>query len=188
MVTQTRFRLSILALTLAALACQISVGGPEKPALPSQVSSDSEESLTHAWEQAFEQASETGTVTLTLTESQVTAFLATKLAEQEDPLFSDPLVYLRNGQLQIYGKVHRGFLAADARVVINVTLDEEGGPKLELAAADFGPWPVPDGLLSGFSSTLDEALTGNVVPVATGLRIEGILIADGVMEIAGRVK
>ncbi len=185
---RAKFYLIVFVFILAGLACQVNVGGPEVPATSVPVSTEAAVSLETAWEQAFAQAKDTGTVTITITEAQLTSFLAYQLAEQEDPLFSEPQVFLQDGQIQIFGKATSGNVTATVRVVMTVSVDETGVPKFELSSADFGPVPVPEGLLSGLSSTLDEAFTGKVGPVATGLRIESIIIGNGTMAITGRVK
>ena len=175
-------------LLLAALACEVNVGGPEHPYPPVPVSTDAVGTLKETWTQAFEDLDGDGSITITLTESQLTSLVAAQLDTQEDPLFTDPQVYLRDGEILIFGIAHRGALTARTRMVLSVQIDENGGPQFALSAADFGPWPVPDGLLDGVSGLIDEAFTGQFGPVATGLRIEGILIQDGYMAITGRIK
>ena len=59
---------------------------------------------------------------------------------------------------------------------------------IEITSADFGPFPVPNGIKEAFTAMVEEAYTGSLGPVATGLRIESIVIADGVMTIAGRIR
>ena len=58
----------------------------------------------------------------------------------------------------------------------------------EIASADFGPFPAPEGLKNALTAMMQEAYTGSLGPVATGLRIETISIANGVMTITGRIR
>ncbi len=182
------FLVILVVMLLAAMACEINVGGPAMPQTPIAISTEAVESLTLDWEAAVEGALEDGRVTVEITETQITSYLAFKLEEQEDPLFSDPQVYLQDGQLQIYGTVQQGYLVGTMRVLLSVAIDDEGIPYFELTAVDFGPWDAPEGLLNGLSTLLDEAFTGAVGPVATGIRIESITISDGVMSITGRIR
>jgi hypothetical protein len=69
-----------------------------------------------------------------------------------------------------------------------VGVDANGEPTIEMTSADFGPFPVPEGLRDTISAMVREAYTGTLGPVATGLRIETITIANGVMTITGRVR
>jgi hypothetical protein len=69
-----------------------------------------------------------------------------------------------------------------------VGVDENGQPRVEIASADFGPLPAPEGLRDSVAAMIREAYMGSLGPVATGLRIETITIADGVMTVSGRIK
>jgi hypothetical protein len=184
--------LSILViLFLSALACQVDVGGPEaeRPDVAIPVSTEAVSTMKDAWQVAFDSAEQTGSVTITLTEQQLTSFLHFRLAEQESPLLTDPQVYLRDNALQVFGTANTGNVTATVRMVINATVNEETGlPAFELTAVDFGPIPVPTGLLDSITTALNEAFTGQFGPVATGLRVEGIVITEGLMVISGRTK
>ena len=144
---------------------------------------------------AFEAGATTGVVTLNITEPQITSYLALRMQndpslQQSDskPLITDPQVYLRDGQMKIYGKTQQGMFAANIGIIINVGIDETGQPKIEIASADFGPFDAPDGLKEAITAMVKEAYTGAIGPAATGLRIESITIADGIMTITGRIK
>jgi urease alpha subunit len=131
---------------------------------------------------------ETGALTLSINETQLTSLLAARLDEQTDPFISNPQVYLRDGQIQVYGKAKRGDVEANVRIILSVTLDAQGKPVVTVASADFGPVPAPDGLNQTISAFVDEMLTGSLGPMATGLRLETINIADGVMTLTGKAQ
>jgi len=175
-------------LLLATLACSIFVGGPEYPEGTIPVSAEAVESLKSQIEAAMLAGAQTGTITLLITQEQITSYIAFKMAAQQNPAFHDPQVYLWDGQMQIYGKVERGYLNANVLVRLNVGVDEAGQPKIEIASADFGPFPAPDGLTHSMTAVMTEAFTGSLGPIATGFRLESIDIANGLMTITGRVK
>jgi hypothetical protein len=186
-----KFYLPILfiVLLLASLACTIFVGGPDYPAQSVPFSPDEVQTMHSQIEQAFTAGAESGVVTLQITESQLTSYIALKMQDQAKPPFTDPQVLLRNGQMKIYGKVNRGVFAANISITLNVTVDPATAqPKIEIAEADFGPFPAPEGLNTAISAVVDEAFTGSVGPVATGFRLESITIADGTMTMTGRIK
>jgi len=143
---------------------------------------------------AFEEGALTGTITLNFTEDQITSYVAarlqndTSLQQNNQPLITDPQVYLRDGQMQIYGKTKQGMFTANIGIIVNVGVDENGQPKIDIASADFGPLPAPKGLANAVAAMVREAYTGSLGPVATGLRIETITIANGIMTISGRVR
>ncbi len=180
---------SFIALMLASLACAIFVGGPDYPAQTIPVSENEVQNMRTQIEQAFVAGAETGIVTLQITESQLTSLIALKMQEQTSPPFTEPQVLLRNGQLQMYGKIKSGSFTANMLITANVGIDETTGlPKVEIASADFGPIPAPEGLNAAISAMIAEAFTGSLGPVALGFRLEAITIADGVMTMTGRIK
>lgn len=193
--TQYTLPLFLLVLILTSLACTISVGGPDYSDLtPIPVSTEAADSLKEEMKRAFEAGAQTGIVTLTITEPQITSVLAFRLLSDptmqtdKKPFITDPQVYLRNGQMKIYGKSQQGLFVANIGIIVNIGVSEVGKPKIEIASADFGPFPVPNGIKEALTSMIDEAYTGSIGPAATGLRVESISIADGVMTINGRTK
>ncbi len=178
----------ILPLALAAFACTIFVGGPDYPATPIPVSTDAVGSLNDEIATAEAGAASSGTITLTINESQITSILATNLDQQTDPFITNPQVYLRDGTIQVYGKAVQGNLQANVRIVLSASVDADGKPAISVTSADFGPLPAPSGLNDAISSLVDEAFTGALGPAATGFRLESISIADGVMTLTGRIK
>ena len=188
--------LFFVSLILASLACTFYTGGPDYSDLtPIPVSTEAAQSLQDGIKKSIEDGLVSGVVTMTITEPQITSYLALRLQsdpslqqENSTPLITDPQVYLRDGQMTIYGKTQQGMFAANIGITINVGIDETGQPKIEIASADFGPFPAPDGLKEALTAMIKEAYTGAIGPAATGMRIETISIADGLMTITGRIK
>lgn len=178
----------LFVLLLPALACSIFVGGPEYPAERIPVSAEAVTSLKTQFQEALLAGAQSGIVTLEMTEEQLTSIMAYKTVTQQAPLFTDPQVYLREGQMRLYGRAQRGYFIANVLVVLNVSVDEGGKPSLEIVSADFGPFPAPEGLKQSLTAILTEAYTGSLGPVATGFRLETITIADGIMTLTGRIK
>jgi hypothetical protein len=185
----------LLTLVLATLACTMNVGGPDYSNLPAvPVSTEYAQSIQEEVQRAFQEGAQTGTLTLQLTEQQITSYIAErlrtdpKLQRNGQPLITDPQVYLRDGQMKIYGKTEQGMFTANIGIVVDVGVDENGQPKVDIASADFGPLPAPEGLRDTIAAMVREAYTGSLGPVATGLRVENISIADGVMTVTGRIK
>ena len=188
--------LFLLSLVITSLACTIFVGGPDYSSLPPiPVSAEAAESIKEELRRAFEAGAQTGVITINITEPQITSYLAVRMQtdpslQQSDkkPLIADPQVYLRDGQMQIYGKTQQGIFAANIGIIVQVGVDADGKPLIEIMSADFGPFPAPEGLKNALTAMIEEAYTGSLGPVATGLRIEAIAIANGVMTITGRIR
>jgi hypothetical protein len=186
----------LLMLVLTSLACTIFVGGPDYSSLPPiPVSAEAAASIQDELKRAFEEGAQTGVVTINFTEPQLTSYLAQRMQtdpslQQSDkkPLIMDPQVYLRDEQMQIYGKTQQGIFTANIGIIVKVGVDTNGQPLIDITSADFGPFGAPEGLKSAITAMIKEAYTGSLGPVATGLRIESISIANGIMTITGRIR
>jgi hypothetical protein len=190
------FPLFLLGLVLTSLACVVFVGGPDYSNLPPiPVSAEAAASIKDEIQRAVEAAADTGVITVNLTEPQITSYLAARLQtdpslQQSDkkPLITDPQVYLRDGKMQIYGKTQQGLFTANIGIIVDMGVDANGQPQIDIASADFGPFPAPKGLKDAITAMVREAYTGSLGPVATGLRIESISTANGVMTVTGRIR
>ncbi len=180
-----RILLVISMLALAGLACDLSVGGPTPPGSPIPVSTEAAGELTTLWSDAATTVPQGGEVSITLTEAQLTSFVALRLQTQPDAPLTDVQVFLRDGKIQLFGNAQAGNVKTTALVVVAVTVTPEGTVLFKAEKADFGPLPVPTALLDTVSTTLNEAFTGNIGSTATGLKITNLLIADGQMAIRG---
>ena len=185
---RTRINLILLIMFLFIPACTIFVGGPDYPDTPIAVSTEAVASLQEEIKAAVSAGAISDEVTIIMSEVQLTSYLATKLTSDSTPMFTDPQVYLRDGQMRIYGKTQQGYFAANIGIVLTVGLAENGDPELQLSSADFGPFPLPDGLNKAITAVIEEAYTGALGPVATGFRIIAITIADGLMMINGKIR
>jgi len=177
----------VFALALAVLACTMNIGGPDYPTPAIPVSTEAVAELQSSMETAVATAA-SGQITLTFTEPQLTSYLYYKLQAQSQPLITNPQVYLRDGQLQVYGTASKSYFEATARIILSAGVDEQGQLKIELSSADFGPLPVPNGLKEIITTTIQEAYTGALGPVATGFRLQSVTIADSTMTIVGQTK
>ena len=180
----------ILILLVTTLACTMSVGGPDDPypQVNIPVSSQSVEGMQAQFKAALEAGIKGEAIILTITETQFTSYLASKLKTENDPFFTDPQVYLRDGKMQIFGKASQGYFVATIKVLVTVGIDDQGQPAIEIVSADFGPLPAPPSLAVFLSDMITEAYTGAIGPVATGFRVEQIAISEGFMVISGKLK
>jgi hypothetical protein len=182
------FRIAICSLLLLSFACQIDVGGPGRPGqiIPADAALATE--VSEGWSQAIAEAVTTGQVMVLFTEAQITGFVMQRLQTDPTPILQHPQIYLREGQIQVYGIVERGILQATTLVRIDPTIDEEGQLAFHLVEAKFGPIPAPELLLESISAVLTEALTGSIGSLATGIKITSLAIADGEMAIVGEIR
>ncbi len=183
------FLFLVAAVILAAiLACTIDVGGPDYPSETVPVSTEAVGEMRSAIQTAVAAGAETGQVTLIISETQLTSYLTYKFESQTNPILRNPQVFLRNNQIQLYGTARSGYLQATARVVMAPAVDENGRLYLELVSADFGPLPAPEGLREAVTVVISEAYTGALGPVATGFRLQTIIVAEGYMLLIGAIR
>jgi uncharacterized protein YpmS len=183
-----RIILATLILVLAVLACTINVGGPAYPDQRIPVSTEAVNEVQSAIQTAEAAGTSSGELSFSINETQLTSFLAEKLQAKPGALFTNPQVFLRDGQIQVFGTAQQGNFQANIKIIITAGVDEQGKLKIEITSADFGPLPVPAGLKDIVSATVMEAYTGTIGPAAVGLRLERITIADGSMTIVGRTR
>lgn len=178
----------VFVLALAILSCTMNIGGPDYPTPAVPISTVAVGELQSSMETAVAAGAFSGQIALTFTEPQLTSYLYYKLQTQSQPLITSPQVYLREGQIQLYGTARKGYFEATARIILSAGVDEQGQFKIALTSADFGPLPVPNGLKEIITATIQEAYTGALGPVATGFRLQSVTIADGMMTIVGQTK
>lgn len=180
--------LAAAVLLLSVLACTINVGGPRYPTPAIPVSTEAAGALRAGVQTAVAAATETGRVTLVFTEPQLTSYLHYRFEQQPGALITNPQVYLREGEMRIHGTAVQGNFEAYVYLALAADVDEEGQIRLKVISADFGPLTVPEGLKEAFTAILKEAYTGALGPVATGFRLESVVIADGTMTLTGRTR
>lgn len=180
--------LGVTALACAVLACSMNIGGPGYPTPAIPISTEAVAELQSSLETAVADGAVSGQITLIITEPQLTSYLYYKLQSLSQQLITNPQVYLRDSQLRIYGTASQGYFQATSGIILSAGVDAQGQLAIKLMSADFGPLPVPEGLLEIITATIQEAYTGALGPVATGFRLQSITIADGTMTIIGQTK
>jgi hypothetical protein len=183
-----RLILASIVLLASAMACRMNLGGPTPSGQPIPISTDAAGSLQQEFEQALQSSEQGGQLTLTINETQLTSLLAAKLSSRPDPIITEPQVYLQDGQIQIYGKAATGYFEANVGIILTASVDPNGQPLLEITSADFGPIPVPEDMTSAISAMVQEAYTGALGSLATGFKLESIVIAEGLMMLTGRMQ
>jgi hypothetical protein len=180
--------ITIPIFSLTALACTLFVGGPDYPNTSISNSSEEVEKFNFQFQDAQTVAAQTGKITFSINETQITSLLSEKLASQGDPFFQNPQIYLQNSEIVVYGKATQGILTANIRIIILAKLDNNNQPKLTISSVDLGPLPIPEGFTNTVDTMLEQAFTGAIGPIASGIRLESINISDGVLTISGRIK
>lgn len=184
----TSIFIAACSLLFASLACQIDIGGPDRPGALIQTDEAQATEVTQIWSQAIADAVSSGQVTVLFNETQITGFVAQRLQADPDPLIKDPQIYLRQGQIQVFGIFEQGILKSAALIRIEPSINAEGQLSLQVVEVSVGPIPAPDLLMESVSAVLTEALTGSFGSLATGIKITSVAISEGEMAIVGEIR
>ena len=176
--------LIIFVLALSSLACNFGFGRQATPEEVIPVTTEAVESLQGAAGEAIQN----GDIEIAITEAQLTSLLAFELAERAGDQISNLQVFLRDGQIQLYGDVDTQGISAQVRVFVAVSVDPIGRPVLEVVSSSIGPFPVPGELISEVEMIMNKAFQEKVESMAPNMHIESIVIEDGTMTIIGRSK
>ncbi len=172
-----------VSLVAAGVACQVNIGGPEPPADIIEASTAGASELANNWKSAL--SLDTDEVVLVITEQQLTSFFSERFESDEEPILRRPQVFLRNGEIRIYGTAAAGVFEAGALLSIQPIVGSGGDVEFEITTAEFGPLPAPSVLTEVLSELLTEAFTGTLGSMATGIRITSLAIANGQVAIVG---
>jgi uncharacterized protein YpmS len=188
--TKMLVRLLPLALLLAAasLACQAPLKAIPTPT-PTLIPASTEDALQFEQRvtEAVKQLEDTGTITLTITESQLTAFIIQQLQSQNDVPFKDPQVLLRNNQIEVSGTVTSGIINAPGSMVL-VPVVDQGNLKINVQSAKIGSVPVPQGTLDNLSTLINQNIDSLISVNGTPLEIQSLQVSDGQMTITGKAR
>ncbi len=177
-----------IVLLLLTLACTIFLGGPAYPTQTVPVSTAAVQTLQAQVATATFAASQGGRLTLQLTQEQLTSLLVARFQGRADIPIQEPLILLHPDVIEFYGKVHQGNFVSNVKLVLAVTVSADGKPQFRITEAYLGPLPFPQALRDTVATMLNEAYLGAIGPVATGFRLESIVIGEGVMTITGRIR
>lgn len=176
----------LIGMVLPALACSVFLGGPEPPG-PEITPVGDMDSIEQTWADAVSLSGD-GTVVVTFSEAQMTAYLQQKLDANPENTFHTAQVFFRDGRIKVYGMLAGGSVSASAILILRPEVTAEGKIDFILEQAQVGPLTLPSGLLSAVSDVLTEAFTGSVGSLATGFQVKEILVGDGQIAISGVVR
>ncbi len=123
--------------------------------------------------------------TATLTEQQITSWLAVEMRNSPDLPLKNMQVFLRNGQIQVWGMVAGKDNSTSALIVGKVNLDTNGIPGFEIESLQIGQQVIPDILLSQAESWLNELIAEKINEQVPGLQMMNINISSGLITMSG---
>ena len=125
--------------------------------------------------------------TLTIDEAQATSAVSLRLQSIQEPSVKDLQIYLRDGQIQVFGDVERDGLSLPVSFAARV-IASQGSLAYEILDARVGPFPLPESFVDELEAQLDQFILNQLSPNMRDIVIEDITIAGGVMTITGHAR
>ena len=161
---------------LVGLACNLS-GGPTPPRPVPTV--PTQEQRLEQQVQTVQPNPETGKLTLTVTEAQITTYIIENLQNEYASILTNPVVVFQPDRVELYGTIKNDPISANAKIIMSITIDSTGKPIVEIVEANFGPFPVPSSLLSNLSTVVDNAIADSMKEYQSEYRLESITFTTG---------
>ena len=159
-------------------------GAPERPGAEI-IPSDAEGAKAKtSFENALPQPGSLSSVTLT--EEQITSWLAMEMKNNPDLPLSDVQVYLREDKIQIWGMVAGSTNSTSALITGNLGIDSNKNPSIKIESVQVGAQTIPDILVSQMEAWINEMLMEKINQQAPGLQIMDINLTNGLITISGK--
>jgi len=122
---------------------------------------------------------------ITVTEQQITSWLAMEMKTRPDLPLSAVQVFLRDGQIQIWGIVSGSEDQTAALITSEIQIDANKQPTLTIQSVQIGQQVIPEFVVSQMETWLNQALTENLRKKAPGLELMNIKVTNGLLIVSG---
>jgi hypothetical protein len=184
--------LKLILLALILTACNLP-SYPKPPIPEYTVSENDAVSAETTVETAVNEISQTGRLNVTLTQEQVSSWLALRApgyASQYGytwPL-KDVQAALNDGKLMIYGiVVQQNVPETAAQIVVVPQIDANGKLVVKVEGGQFGLAGLPADVTQQFNTTIQEMLGQLTAEFGANYRLESLVIANGTLTVTGQV-
>jgi tetratricopeptide (TPR) repeat protein len=158
-------------------------GAPERPGSEIIASEQAAAEAKTIIEKALPQPGSLSSITIT--EQQATSWLAMELKETSDLPLSDVQVFLRNGQVQVWGMVNGSADSTSVLIVAEIKIDNNQQPYFVIESMQIGTQVVPDVLLGQMEAWLNQMLIENINEQLPGLQMMNVNVVNGLITVSG---
>lgn len=158
-------------------------GAPERPGSEIMVSEQSGMEAKSIIENALPQVGSLSSITIT--EQQVTSWLAMELKENPDLPLKDVQVYLRNGKVQVWSMVNGSADSTSVLIVGEIKIDNSQQPYFVIESMQIGTQVVPDLLLNQMESWINQLLAESIKEQLPGLQMMNVNVVNGLITVSG---
>lgn len=158
-------------------------GAPERPGAEIIASDQAGMEAMTAFQKAIPQP---GALTsATISEQQITSWLALEMKNNPDLPLSNIQVYLRDGKIQVWGIVNGSTDSTSALIVGTVNIDGNQQPYFEIESMQIGQQVVPDVMLSQVESWLNQLIAEQINAQVPGLELMNVNVTNGLITVSG---
>lgn len=136
--------------------------------------------------QALEELATNGTVTLTLTEEQISAYIREQSATSEGDL-QDIQINLQDNQIRLTGTTSTGIMNSQVEVIFE-PYASSGTFQMNVISAKIGAFPLPDKTIHDISQVVNERIGQLATIKGKPLYIDEVRVEDGLLSITGSLK
>ena len=127
-----------------------------------------------------------GTMTsVTITEQQITSWIAMEMKNNPDLPLNDIQVYLRDGKVQIWGMVTGSENSTSALIVGELAIDANKYPYFKIESMQIGQQVVPGMFVSQMEAWLNQSLSDAISSQVPGLELMSIKVTSGLITVSG---
>jgi len=158
-------------------------GAPERPGAQIAPSDAAGMEAKQSLEKALPQPGSLSSATLT--ERQLTSWLAMEMKNSPDLPLSDVQIYLRDDKIQIWGMVAGSTNSTSALIVGSLGIDANKNLIINIESVQVGTQTIPGILVSQMETWLNQLMNEEINKQAPGLEIMNINITNGLVIISG---
>ncbi|HLY24831.1 MAG TPA: hypothetical protein VKQ72_00735 [Aggregatilineales bacterium] len=185
---------TVIALGLSALACNIALPSAPSAPIPTFVASPKDASdMEQSFRNAVNQASTTGNFNVSITQQQISSYLALNgaaLAAQEGYQwpFKSVEVALNGGKITVWGVIaQQGIPDTPSQVVFTPSIDGAGQLTVTVDSGQIGIVGVPSSILADVTKSIRSLLTGQLAQIQGHYKLTALTINNGAMTVGGQV-
>lgn len=158
-------------------------GAPERPGAEIITSDKTGLEAKTALERALPQPGSLSSATIT--EQQITSWLAMEMKHNPDLPLNDIQVYLRDGKVKVWGIVNGSKNSTSALIVGMIKIDDNKQPYFEIESLQIGRQAIPALLLSQMESWLNQLLADEINSQVPGLELMNVNVTNGLITASG---
>jgi hypothetical protein len=191
-VDRIRILLAGVMLVAATLACNLP--SSPKPPVPSLTPSAGDaDAFEGNFQQAVNQAAQTGTFSATITQQQLSSWLALRaagFAQQQgyEWPFKNVQAGLDNGKITLYGIItQQNVPETPAQIIFTPSIDGNGQLAVKVESGQVGIVGVPQDALNKLTNLIRDLLSGQLSQIQGRYQLTNLSIANGTLTVSGQI-